>query len=156
MDSGVWMMTNEGVAAVDEAIAFVSEQAELAKSGKGKLSPLTLVPGLSAACRDHVVDTGPRGMLGHDGSDGSTTAQRIERYGRWLRTCGENVAYGTATGMATVIALIIDDGVPSRGHRLNIYNPAFSCVGIASGDHLTPNLSPCTVMDFSGGFQPHQ
>ena len=38
---------------------------------------------------------------------------------------GENIAYGTTGGEAVVIALFIDDGVPSRGHRTNIFSNSY-------------------------------
>ena len=43
--------------------------------------------------------------------------------------------------------LIIDDGVASRGHRTNIYNPDFKTVGIAIGDHKV--YGNMCVMDFA-------
>lgn len=42
--------------------------------------------------------------------------------------------------------LIIDDGVPSRGHRENIFKPNFSKIGIYTGTHKVYNYMTC--MDF--------
>ena len=37
-------------------------------------------------------------MTGHEGSDHSTTKQRIERHGSWKPgTIGENISFGKAT-----------------------------------------------------------
>ena len=41
------------------------------------------------------------------------------------RVYGENLAYGTYDAMDTLLALAIDDGAPSRGHRENIFKPDF-------------------------------
>ena len=40
--------------------------------------------------------------------------------------------------------------MPSRGHRLNIFNPAFNVFGCHSGDHKAYRHMSC--MDFAGGF----
>lgn len=37
-------------------------------------------------------------MTGHTGTDGSSMGDRIERYGEWNITIGENISYGQTTG----------------------------------------------------------
>lgn len=118
--------TQEGVAAVDEAIAFLERQAPL--------RPLSASPVLRMSSADHVADQGPRGALGHDGLDGSTFLDRIVRRGG-PRSGGENISYGGDTGEAVVIQLIVDDGVRDRGHRTNIFRPGYVSQGAACGPH---------------------
>ena len=104
---------------------------------------------LAHASRDHVNDTGPKGVTGHNGSDGSSVSKRIERYGVWQGTNGENISYGCKTGKEIVLQLIIDDGVPSRGHRRNIFNSDYYYIGSACGNHKV--YEAMCVMDFAGG-----
>jgi uncharacterized protein YkwD len=97
--------------------------------------PLLPERGLFLAARDHALDMGKSGRRGHTGGDGSTLIRRINRYGIWDVSCGENIDYGYATGREIVLRLLIDDGVPSRGHRRNIMNGRFLKVGISTGPH---------------------
>lgn len=140
---GVNQMTHEGAAAVQEAISVLSET-----------PPITLFekvpPGMSLAALDHVNDTGPKGLTGHDGSDGSKLSDRLDRYGSPKVTWGENIDYGNKDPFAIVSALLVDDGVPNRGHRSNLLNPEFVCVGIAVGPHK--QYSDMCVMDYAGGW----
>ena len=136
------ILLEEGTKAVDEAIAFLKKQRAL--------SPLVLSRGLSLAARDHALDQGKTGQTGHTGSDRSTMGTRIERYGQWQKTAGENIAYGGQTVRDFMIQLIVDDGVPSRGHRTNIFNPEFLVVGIAVGTH--PVFRTICVQNFAGGY----
>ena len=114
--------TNEGTAAVDEAIDFLKDQKPLDALRPSK--------GMSKAARDHVKDTGPKGLVGHDGSDGSTPEVRLNRHGKWLKACAENVGYGMDTPRLVVIQLIVDDGVAGRGHRKNLFNDKYFRTGI--------------------------
>jgi uncharacterized protein YkwD len=70
----------------------------------------------------------------------------MRRHGVVKRASGENIDYG-ATGLQVVIDLIVDDGVPSRGHRRNVLDPAFRAVGIAVGPHRT--YGTMCVIDFT-------
>ena len=143
LGNNVYLLTREGVAAVDEAINFLKRQKPI--------SPLKPSRGLTFAARDHARDQGYRGSVGHNGSDGSSPFDRMNRYGQWKITAGENISYGEYTGEGVIRQLIVDDGVPNRGHRKNIYNAAFKRVGIACGYHKVYRYM--CVMDFAGDFQ---
>jgi uncharacterized protein YkwD len=137
------IMTNEGVSAVEECYDFLM-------SAK-PVDTLRMSRGLSLAARDHADDQGETHETGHTGRDGSSPFDRIERYGQWLSTAGENVDYGNNVARRIVLSLIIDDGVASRGHRKNIFNPQYKVVGIACGPHQ--QYRHMCVMDLAGGFK---
>jgi uncharacterized protein YkwD len=126
---GFFLQTREGVAAVDEAIRAVESLRVAPK--------LRLSNGLSRAARDHVLDQGQRGAIGHAGSNSSTPFERIKRYGRWQKAAGENISYGANTAAAVVRDLIVDDGIPDRGHRTNVFRPDYQMAGVACGYHKT-------------------
>ncbi len=140
---GARIKTNEGVPAVDEAIAFLLKAKPIGALSGSK--------GLSLAAKDHADDTGPKGKTGHDGTDGSSSGDRIERHGKWSKTIGENISYGSPVARAIVVQLLVDDGVPSRGHRKNIFKRDYGVAGIAIGPH-TVYRSMC-VIDYAGGFK---
>lgn len=137
------ILTQEGTAAVDEAIGFL-RSVRLVTA----LSPSR---GLSMAARDLVRDQGTKGTTGHEESNGSQMNQRADRYGEWTAVIAENISYGAETPREHVLSLIIDDGVHSRGHRKNIFTPTFSMIGIACGPHA--KFSSMCVIDFAGGYR---
>jgi uncharacterized protein YkwD len=136
--SNTWIVTQEGTAAVDEAIAVLRATAPL--------PPLMPQPGLTRAAQDQVAWQGPRGEVGHAGEGASSPFDRMRRHGVLKRASGENISYG-ASGLQVVIDLIVDDGVPARGHRRNILNRTFREVGIAVGPHR--RYGTICVMDLS-------
>lgn len=136
------VLTREGVGAVDEAIDFLMA-AEPAP-------PLTESDGMSRGATDHVEDQGPSGDTGHDGSDGSTPGERMDRHGSWNMIFAENLAYGPQTARDVVMGLIIDDGVPDRGHRRNIFDPRLQVIGVACGPHVVYRFM--CVIDYAGEF----
>jgi len=137
------ILTNEGVGAVVEAIRFL-------RSIK-PLPPLNPSKGMSSGARDHVTDQGSSGPSQHKGSDGSHPWDRVNRYGTWEKSIGENIAFGSDKARNIVMGLIIDDGVSGRGHRKNIFNPDFRVIGVACGQHAT--CRTVCVISFAGGYQ---
>lgn len=119
----------EGIAAVDEAIAFLRQARPL--------PALRASRGLSLGAWDHVRDQGKRGRMGHRGSDGSQPWDRANRYGRWLRTMGENISYGINMDdpQDVVVSFIVDDAVPQRGHRQHVFYALYRVAGVACGEH---------------------
>ncbi len=136
------MQTSEGVRAVDEAITFLSRAKPL--------PPLTWSGGLAAAAAELAEEQGGSGATGHTGRQSHGMRERIERHGKWDRKIGENIGYGPEGARNMVIQLIIDDGVPDRGHRTNTFNTEFKTAGIACGPH--PRFGSMCVIDFAGGF----
>src|SRR5947208_6156712 len=135
------LRTKEGAAAVDEAIRFLQNAQPL--------PALTLSRGMSRAAADHCADQA-EGAFGHEGKDRSHAGQRIARYGSFSGSWGENISYGKSSARDVVLALIIDDGLPARKHRKNIFNPNFNFAGAAFGPHA--RFGTMCSMDFAGGY----
>jgi len=135
------LRTKEGTAALGEPIQFLrTTQPQV---------PLTLSPGMCRAAADHCADQAAGGF-GHEGRDRSHAGDRIARYGTFSGGWGENISYGKASARDVVLALIIDDGLPARKHRKNIFNPYFNFAGAALGRHA--KFGTVCSMDFAGGY----
>jgi uncharacterized protein YkwD len=142
-DHPVGIRTTEGAAAVREAVAALRAQSPE--------PPLSFAQGLAAAARDLAVDEGRTGAVGHTGSDGSTPATRISRHGAWGVSYAENIDYGDFTsGRDVVLGLLIDDGVPDRGHRRNIFDSSARVVGVSCARHR--KFGSVCVIDQAGAF----
>ena len=140
------LRTDEGPAAVKEAIAFLERQKPL--------DPVEWSERLAKSAEDLAKDQARHGGLGHVASDGSHPPDRIERYGVVSGAVGEVVTYGTfgdpGVPRRAVLALIVDDGVPDRGHRKLVFDADFRLAGAAWGHH--PIYRRMVAVDFASGF----
>jgi uncharacterized protein YkwD len=139
----ITIITQEGAAAVNNCITALGRA--------NAVSVLIPEKGLSLAAKDHVTDQSRTGQTGHNGSDRSTPETRMKRYGTFggSWTLGENLDYGAITGRDIVCDLLIDDGVPNRGHRTNIMNRAFTQTGVSTGTH-TQYRTSCAITYANG------
>lgn len=48
---------------------------------------------------------------------------------------GENLAFGNKSGKEAILSLLIDDGIPNRLHRKNLFSDEFTHTGMAMGSH---------------------
>lgn len=129
--SGPNLMTWEGKDAWQEAIDFCNTQPAV--------GPLEMHHPLWEAAMSHVLDQGPTGQYGHDSTNGDSFDVRVTKYFTENAAIGENISYGTQqwghNAEAVIAGLLVDDGVPSRGHRVNLFSDAWNRVGIACGYH---------------------
>ena len=132
--------TIEGVVAVDEAIKFLGNQKPLPS--------LDWSQGLADAAAELVEEQGKSGATGHNGLKSGGILARAKRHAIKGRMIGENIAYGPNSARGMVMQLIIDDGVPNRGHRKNQFNRLFDSAGVFCGPH--PRYETMCVIDFWG------
>jgi uncharacterized protein YkwD len=136
--------TEEGVKALDEAIAFL-ESVEPA-------GPLRWNDGLWRAARELAFEQAGSGGTGHVGSRGSRMRERLDRQGTLGSAAGECIYYGTEDARMIAIQLVVDDGVPDRGHRRTIFSFDLHQAGAALAPH--PQWGQVCVIDFADGFTP--
>jgi uncharacterized protein YkwD len=132
------IVTNEGTAAMDECIDVLEKA-----SPAGMLYPHE---GLYRSAEALAGDQAQSGNTGHQGSDGSSMELRLQKHIRQFLAVAENIHYGADDVRLIVIYLLIDDGVPSRGHRKNIMDTRYNSCGAAIGSH--PVYRKVCVIDF--------
>jgi len=146
-----WRVPDETSFSNEDAVHVLDEAVSELQSIRTDRGELILSPGLSRAAADHVRDTGSQGLIGHVGSDGSRLRTRIERYGTWSGSSGENIAYGIDDPRENVIVQLLDFGVEDRGHRRTLLNPAWQYVGVACGPHSL--YGTMCVIDFAASYR---
>lgn len=119
------MITNEGVRAVAEA---AREMRKVRPLGEIQHSAL-----LAQAAADHVRIQSANGEVGHI-SNGKNPGGRVKARGGGIYV-GEVIAYGVLGVRNAVMQLIVDDGVPDRGHRKLLLLPGYRYAGVACGSH---------------------
>ncbi len=91
---------------------------------------------------NHAHSMGEKGLIGHNGFE-----NRAKKYlnGKFGMT-GENCDYGNEYAIDIFMSLLIDQDVPSLGHRFNLLTYDFTSVGISIQPHKKYGVN--CVMDF--------
>jgi hypothetical protein len=126
--------------ALDEAVDFLLRQAPL--------PALRSNSRLGAAALAYAERQGRQGGFGH-GGPGASLSERMQSHGVWASLMAEDISYGYTRPRDVVRQLIVDSGVPGRGHRNNIFGRSFQAVGIGCGPHRL--YGAMCVVDFAGG-----
>lgn len=92
---GSSLVTNEGVAALEDAIVFL-------KTLK-PLKPLEVSKGMVAGAKLHLDDLKKTQGSGHLGSDGSKPEDRLTRFGTWKDSVAENIVYNSRSARNDLI-----------------------------------------------------
>jgi hypothetical protein len=134
-DSEIDIMTREGVAAVDEAIRDLRREQPL--------SELTWSGPLARAAADHVAVQSRSGAVGHyTGGSGPGERMRARGGGPYVN---EVITYGHHTPAGVIDQLLIDDGVPGRGHRHSLLRSTHRYAGVACGTHRV-HRTMCVIL----------
>lgn len=101
------------------------------KNAKSFLPVLLPDNGLMQMAEVHATDLVRRGsIISHTSSIGKGFVQRIRDAG--LYKCGaENIYVGAYDPLEALIALLVDYGVPDKGHRMNLLDSRFGKMGIS-------------------------
>ena len=95
----------------------------------GALSILSPSQCIYQAAKNHGIDQKPTGDVNHEGRDGSWPWDRVRRACSNMQDGNENLVAGTPSVRTAVILLLIDEGIPSRGHRKTLLKPEWRYVG---------------------------
>ena len=139
---GRMILTREGAAVVKECIEFMYKQTPR--------SPLKPSKGLTQAAKEHAESQVLTNEFGHTRADGTSPFENMGRYGSFMG-CGENISYGMRAARDTVLQLLIDDGVSSRGHRKNLMSKKYSSAGVGFAENKETQRTEC-VIDYAQNF----
>jgi hypothetical protein len=109
---------------------------------RGGLKPLGMSKQLENSAQKHSDDQARMRSMTHDGSDGSSPGDRVERAGYNWRSVAENVAYGYGDEEECM-----KEWMNSPGHRENIMGNSYSHFGSAVA---YAGSTPYYTQDFGG------
>ena len=119
------ILTEEGVAAVDEAIRDLRAARPVPPLERSEL--------LARVAADHVAVQSRSGATGHV-TGGRRSDHRMELRGGGPHV-NEVITYGHHGPASVVDQLLIDDGVADRGHRIALLRDTHRYAGVACGPH---------------------
>ena len=122
------VITKEGWPAAEEAIQVL--RTTLPQPA------LKVSEGLSLAAGDHARDQAGQQHVSHTGSECNTFIERISRYLQNVDSAAESITVGGVPLATEVVQKsLIDDGIKSRSHRLDLLSKDFSLIGVACEPH---------------------
>ena len=139
MPKQVPIQTAEGVAALNEAVRALRSEKPLPSFSASRA--------LNGAAADHVQDIGPKGLVAHQGTNGSTPSDRVRRHASGFSEVAEVISFGPDDAASVLIDLLVDDGVRNRGHRKILLDRTLRLAGIACGKHAV--YRTMCVIDFA-------
>ncbi len=98
------------------------------------------------AAECHATNSGFKGYVGHDRE--MSECNTIPGNGGY----GECCSYGMEEALHIVMQLLIDEDVPSLGHRRICFNPDYALLGVSIQKHSIYGVN--AVLDFT--FQGHE
>ena len=107
--------------------------------------------GLAMAAKYHARDSGKNGLVGHTSSNGTIMSKRLPKYVKGWNRIAENCSYGYEEAVNIVGQLLLDDNVPSLGHRKSIISKELEFIGVAVAPHKKYRFN--CVMDFCTRFK---
>jgi uncharacterized protein YkwD len=143
LSDGTVVITNEGVAGVDDALNFLRKT--------GKLSSYTLSTGLTQSANLQLKDLMENSSIGHKSKDGGNLTTRLDKFGTVGNIYAENITHLSKTPQEIVLAMIIDDGYKSRAHRKNLFSSEFKIIGLGFG--IGKNGESLSVTVFADSFK---
>lgn len=120
-------LVSEGKTSFDTWLAG-QEIVEILKNLK-PMKPLLPDSRLYQCAKNHGLDEKKRGYMGHTGSDNSSPFDRIRKVLGSSYLDGSENLVGDSSPRDAVIALLIDGGIASRGHRENVIKLNWTHVG---------------------------
>lgn len=129
----------EGKKAVEEAINYLSKLTPLYEYSHNNY--------LLKIASEHSIDLGVNGLISHEGSDGKSLVDRIEKVCDWNGMLSENLEFGSNTCEDILCTWVIDDGVSLRTHRSNLFSDRYKYFGVSVNSHCSEEI--VTVVNFA-------
>jgi hypothetical protein len=151
--AGKWVRkTVEGIKCLESCIENVMYHAKT-----GPYSILYPMDGFIEVARLHAEDQSKNGGIGHVGSDGRSEGTRILSITEQIPfedyQARENIDYGPWENFPswTLFVLLLDDGIPTRTHRSNIFLWKANQIGVAIRPH--PNKTLVSIQEIGLGMR---
>eukprot|EP00339_Tiarina_fusa_P026572 CAMPEP_0117005758 /NCGR_PEP_ID=MMETSP0472-20121206/6240_1 /TAXON_ID=693140 ORGANISM="Tiarina fusus, Strain LIS" /NCGR_SAMPLE_ID=MMETSP0472 /ASSEMBLY_ACC=CAM_ASM_000603 /LENGTH=597 /DNA_ID=CAMNT_0004707051 /DNA_START=25 /DNA_END=1815 /DNA_ORIENTATION=+ len=138
--------TKEGVAALEDAIEYL-------QSCQHSCPPLVLKDGLCKSAQFLCDQNGPAGTCGSDCADGTSSSDRLVKFGQWKGRIMELMSYGPRANSPrdVVTQWLIDDGNSARSQRTTLLDFDFAVAGVGSGTHK--EMSFMTVLALAKSYK---